>query len=381
MRALLRRRGALRCSGAVLGGLSVSAVLHQKGFASSANEGSGGSEEKSFVDKVRSRVFSALPERQKSKGFAADKDRTEAGFFERLQDRFSEGSDDFFQSFGNVAGIASSMKGLITGATKGEEGIEKVIEQSQSALNAGEFQKQRSYSEILDLFQEMQGKISEQLSNAFGEVDIAEFRPSALWYYLELEDEIKNPSWKRRKHRFMSGANIKEVKKIFENLKIAEISYLDSKSEIENALPQVLADENEHIDLLFCSVNSNPGEPAHFVALKRPSSILKSPVLVISVRGTKTVGDVFTDALLEPESYRGGLAHHGMVQSARWLVNLHKDLIEKVKKTSPGLKIEIVGHSLGAISFISFLRLSFCSLTIKIQKLSRHCDPLWSGIK
>ena len=56
--------------------------------------------------------------------------------------------------------------------------------------------------------------------------------PTTLHYYLEHEDSIKTPSWKRRCHRFQSDVEVDKVEELNEALILSELSYADSVEEV-----------------------------------------------------------------------------------------------------------------------------------------------------
>ena len=68
------------------------------------------------------------------------------------------------------------------------------------------------------------------------------------------------------------------------------------------------------------------------------------------VRGTRTVSDALTDAMMEATDYRGGKTHRGILQSGRYLVERHTELLEKLCQLAGKRKVKLtlVGHSLGA---------------------------------
>ena len=57
-----------------------------------------------------------------------------------------------------------------------------------------------------------------------------------------------------------------------------------------------------------------------------------------------------TDCVVDAVPYRGGKAHSGILNSGKWLVSEHKELLEKLRKLARkrGIKLTLVGHSLGA---------------------------------
>jgi len=91
-------------------------------------------------------------------------------------------------------------------------------------------------------------------------------------------------------------------------------------------------------------------------AVHSPSWFLASdPVLdaiVLSIRGTTTLADVFTDVLITPSEFLGMRAHSGVLRSAINVVDAAKPELERMMAANPDRKIVLVGHSLGAATAI-----------------------------
>jgi hypothetical protein len=180
-----------------------------------------------------------------------------------------------------------------------------------------------------------------------GDLDFSKLSPTALFYYLELEDERKNPSWQRRVHRFCSGVDINKVTELNDALEMSLLSYADTVDEIREGLEN----NKSPYELVYAEVRSEPGKPANFVAVKRDQSSSSSELEVIMlVRGTKTVADAITDLLCDVEEYRDGKAHAFILASGKFLVEKHSKLLEDLLEQSGKkiLKLTLTGHSLGA---------------------------------
>lgn len=91
-------------------------------------------------------------------------------------------------------------------------------------------------------------------------------------------------------------------------------------------------------------------------AVHSPSWFIASdPVLdaiVLSIRGTTTLADVFTDVLITPSKFLGMKAHSGVLRSAINVVDGAKPELERMMDANPDRKVIIVGHSLGAATAI-----------------------------
>jgi hypothetical protein len=112
-------------------------------------------------------------------------------------------------------------------------------------------------------------------------------------YYVEKEDERKNPSWKRRKHRFFPGIDMDMMDECYEKLLLARLGYADTVQQIKDELKR---DYNS--ELVYCALESLPNKPAHFVAVKRDQSRWSNELeVLVVVCGTKSITDVITDLL------------------------------------------------------------------------------------
>ena len=218
---------------------------------------------------------------------------------------------------------------------------------SSSGSAPGDIQDSQSYNEILAVLRQDMDALSKSFEGSVGHIDLSQLFPTSLFYFLEAEDERKNPSWKRRMHRFCPGINIDEVNALNNALYLAELAYEKSIDDIKSGLEEA----SEPFELVHCITEGEPRRPAHFVALKKQQSIWSSALdIIIVVRGTSTITDAITDCICEPVDYRGGKAHSGILDSGKYLVQTHLALLENLKKMSGKrrLNITLIGHSLGA---------------------------------
>jgi len=247
----------------------------------------------------------------------------------------------------NLGSLAKSFASLITGEISEHE-FTDMIHYAQNMTQAGDANETRSSTELVNLFYEKQEEVKTHIANTLGSLDVKGFDPTSMFYYLEHEDEQKNPSWKRRKHRYFKGVDCSVVKGLNDALHLAEISYLDSIDEIRSELADKTEDEWE---LVYAQLDSLPENPSHYLAIKRGQSRWSKQLEVLMVvRGTKTIPDMLTDALLDDEDYRDGKAHAGILRSGKNLVEKHKDLMQSLLDVSKKkrIKLKLVGHSLGA---------------------------------
>lgn len=245
-----------------------------------------------------------------------------------------------------------------------------------------------SYLSQIVYFQQ-NAKAIQRLFESFNdaqELDLESLFPtnpvSSLHYYLEYEDARKTPSWKRRIHRFHRSVDVMKVNELNEALLLSELSYADSVEDIRSGLATMYNHgrkedkENDDLnrkpqwELLFCDTESRPNEPSHFLAIQKNALPYDDVLHVLMVvRGTKSMSDLITDAMIEASDYGytipgaaaaakvvgedailRGKAHSGMQLSGKYIVNRHHALLSTLLELSKKRKIEItlIGHSLGA---------------------------------
>lgn len=200
--------------------------------------------------------------------------------------------------------------------------------------------------------------VVDQMKSSFGDkdIDVKLFNPLSIQYYLEKDESVKTPSWKRRKHRFMDELEFEKIYALHDALYLAEASYLDSIEDITEAVEDY---KGASYVLVYCQTTAEPREPAHFIAIKKGKQKQtglfpwqKENVLEVLfvVRGTKEVSDMLSDCLLESREYCGGLAHDGVCQSGLYLVEKHTEFLEHLRQESGRdfIRLSLIGHSLGA---------------------------------
>jgi hypothetical protein len=207
-------------------------------------------------------------------------------------------------------------------------------------------------------------RVLDQVKDNFVDCPINKLDPLAFAYFLEGEDARKNPSWKRRLHRFMPSIKMETVYGLHDALYLSQLAYVDTVDEIQAGLDNY---KGAKYELAFSTTDGQPHQPAHYIAIKKEGkvpgakadtgSILPSFLtrkthveIIMVVRGTKTLDDMFSDAMLEATKYRDGLAHDGVCQSGKYLVQKHSKLLMRILKMSgrDKIKLTLLGHSLGA---------------------------------
>lgn len=237
---------------------------------------------------------------------------------------------------------------------------------SSVGANQGEMAETQTTVSAEDMMN-MSKVVLQQLKGAFGDLPTDKLDPVSFPYFLESQDEKKNPSWKRRLHRFMPGIPKETVRGLHDALYLAELAYVDTVEDVQAGLAKFVG--GPKYELVYCTTDSTPVAPAHFMVLKKETKKKKSDEkkkspfpwsgadkdksyieIVLAIRGTKTVGDMLSDALLETSDYRGGKAHDGVCASGLYIVQKHADLILHTLKMSgrDKVKLTLIGHSLGA---------------------------------
>lgn len=84
-----------------------------------------------------------------------------------------------------------------------EEAIRDIVAKVRERVEQGDSEESGSLREIVDLFNEYKSMLGSVGRKYIGSIDLRKLTPTAIMYYLEQEDELKNPSYKRRQHRFV----------------------------------------------------------------------------------------------------------------------------------------------------------------------------------
>lgn len=302
------------------------------------------------------------------------------------QDKPDDNPGSLFSDFISFANSAS----LFTKKTSDPPpGIDQLIRQAQSIANntsqsssingsdsSGIHSQESSLLSQISYFQKNAQALQRAFATTFGphfsNIDIDDLFGSlpfaAMHYYLEYQDSIKTPSWKRRMHRFQRDVEVQTVEELNAALILSELSYADSVEDIRNGLQRVHSSERgakkQHKpdwELLFCDTNSRPNQPSHYFAIQKNASPLDDTLHVLMVvRGTKTMSDLITDAMMDATDYEyripnsneiiRGKAHGGMLESGKYLVERHQKLLRTLLKLAKKRKLDItlIGHSLGA---------------------------------
>lgn len=94
-------------------------------------------------------------------------------------------------------------------------------------------------------------------------------------------------------------------------------------------------------ELVLAELSDSHEVPSYYL-----SCDAKAKIAYLILPGTRNTSDIVTDFNAEAEEIPGGLAHRGMVKSAKWLVGeLSPALVHLYTR---GYQVIIIGHSLGA---------------------------------
>jgi Lipase (class 3) len=287
-----------------------------------------------------------------------------------------------------LEGMANNFLKLVKGGTKKKDEeqatISDIVACVRERIEQGDAEESSTLSEIIQMLGDYKGKIGEVSKKYVGAINLGKLSPTAVMYYLEREDEIKNPSWKRRQHRFSPGIRISKVHELNDYLDLALLCYADTADAIRDGLNTC----KTPYDVVYVNVRSSPGQPANFVAVKRDQSsshpmkkISPNLRVIIGIRGTKTAADAITDLLCDTVDYKGGKAHSFIVESGKYVAEKHRGLLEelRVKAGKKKVKVTLIGHSLGAgAASIAGMELHSSSPTMEVHVIGFGCPALVS---
>ena len=269
-------------------------------------------------------------------------------------------SSMFFDNIGTkFLGVVNVGGKKVKGNNENEQVLSDIVASVREQIEQGSDRETKdSLPDIIKLVTEYRGKMTEVAKKYFGSINLNKLSPSAVLYYIEREDEVKNPSWKRRQHRYMPELKIETIHELYDSLKLAQLCYADTADEIRIGLQQ----QKTPYDLVYVNIQSSPGQPANFVAVQheqhsfrrgfnKKEKVLSSSLrVIIGVRGTKSASDAITDLLCDTVEYNGGLAHSFILESGKYIAEKHRTLIEELLEKSGKKKVivTLIGHSLGA---------------------------------
>ena len=232
--------------------------------------------------------------------------------------------------------------------------IDDIIDKARQMSETGDVSDKSSLLEVMDVCKQAMNKLMDDDSDIPDEIlnNLPIVHPTNIFYYLEHEESAKNPSYRRRKHRFFQGVDTNEVNDLNDKLRLALLSYEDNIQNIQTNL-----ETKFDCELVYCSMESLPGKPSHFIAVKKNTKSKKDQQLsfssfwssddddcldmILVVRGTKTITDVITDLLMDATEYRNGYAHQGILESGQYLATKHDELFQNLCKVSGKKRINL----------------------------------------
>ena len=214
---------------------------------------------------------------EKGEGKNGQTPSSDNGFFDTIQHVFAGitgGHDDKSEKKKRKSNNNDNMSFTSMGKTlntllssKSNHSIDDVVTQVRDMNGRGDVQDQTSMMEVFYVAKRCAEIIDTKLDAFFGEDGPPPVYLPSWIYFVEKEDERKNPSWKRRKHRFFPGIDMDMMDECYEKLLLAQLGYADTVQQIKDELKN---DYNS--ELVFCALESLPNKPAHFVAVKRDQS-------------------------------------------------------------------------------------------------------------
>jgi Lipase (class 3) len=217
--------------------------------------------------------------------------------------------------------------------------------------------RKRTLQEQWELFTNNIQQVMSQLKESLDHISFDQFNPLGLYYFVEQEDERITPSWKRKQHRYHKSLEVNTLQELHNALFLSQLAYAKTSVDIQDGLKTFL---NNSYVLIYSNTKGVPGEPAHFLAMKKESNPLipffpwqiKSHDLeiLLVVRGTKELGDAVPDGLLAPDDFRTGKVHGGIGKAGKFLVTQHIHTLQHLLNVSKrdSIRLTMMGHSLGA---------------------------------
>ncbi|CAJ1937994.1 unnamed protein product [Cylindrotheca closterium] len=301
------------------------------------------------------------------------------GAMDQAMDKSEKGTTKTPSDQDNLKEMGSNLMNLVqlkwgskmtggSSATAQANTVQDIIMKARDMEEQGDVKDSISLRELLEIAQMSNKKLESNLTeffqeeskktgNVFTRKDLPALKPPDIYYYLEKEDQDKNPSVRRRKHRFFKGVDVNQIDELNEQLELALLAYADTMKEI-----QVTLQRDYDCELAYCDMESTPGRPSHFIAVNKNSVEKKQSALsflssdsstlevIMVVRGTKTITDIITDLLMDEEEYKGGHCHNGILESGQYLAGKHTTLFRNLLQASgkKKIKLTLIGHSLGA---------------------------------
>lgn len=130
-------------------------------------------------------------------------------------------------------------------------------------------------------------------------------------------------------------ADVRVLKKAARYVQYAAAAYHTNKASVAECIPGLCANDVKHMQV-------GPG-PGFFISVDP-----ESDDIVLCIRGPYSAAEAISGAISTKEPLLGGMAHGGILQSARGLVDAALPLLMRLTSESPRKGIAIVGYSVAA---------------------------------
>jgi len=249
--------------------------------------------------------------------------------------------------------------------------------------------KTQSLKESVSLFMDSFGQVMDSMKRSFKNVGVEKLNLASVWYSMERVDEVKNPSWKCCKHHNQKLLETDTAIELHSALYLSQLTYVDLTEEVRSGLESFM---NNTWELVYCSTEGLPKEPAHFMAIKKESKQQRKNGffswrqgdnvldVLLAVRGTKELGDFLSDGILDTADYRGGKAHAGIAEAGKFIVDQHIDTLKHLINAFglDKIRLSLVGHSLGAgAAAIAAIEYNECPM-IEASSIGFGCPSILS---
>lgn len=228
-----------------------------------------------------------------------------------------------------------------------------------------------SASSVLDAFQkysDLFARMSEKYN--VSSLDLSKLSPATLYYYMEHEDERKNPSWRNRIHRFHNSIDINQIESYNTWLEFTQLCYSQVEDEIREGLSR------RGYKLLFASLEVYP---MHIVGIKDDPNQSSNVELLIAVRGPRDVAEILNAIMDETIPYRKGRANATILRQGKDLFEQHKGLLEELSANlkNPCIKVTLAGHSIGAgVASIAGWEMKQYLMNLDVEVVGFGCPPI-----
>lgn len=247
--------------------------------------------------------------------------------------------------------------------------LAQVLEKARHLTHQDDEANALSIGEFVSIMKDALQKVAKQLHDNFGSLlttNLDAYIALAIPYFAMVHDATNSPLQKRRLHRFYETVPKEDWIDLHDALYLSQLAYVDTIEQFENGLAKF---ENNSWTRLYGTTQSLPDLPASFLLLHKefdPEEILeklrdpKTPLqriqdfiapdetsevlVVLLVRGTKEIADFLQDGLLEPEAYKGGYAHGGILASGKNLAQQYLPKLQDLHRVTRKYSLQSFGN-------------------------------------